>query len=245
MAEGRHYPRMNGKQVFARQPSKMPEVAREALDKLGLDHRRHRSFVPHQANMRINQHVAKELGSPTRKWCTTSTATEIHRRHIPIGISEACRDGRIEKGSTVLFAAFRRWITGAFGRPVLGRALASGEIASPSLGRVSTRDFQLNLARRAGGFCPIGAANPRVPSSAIPRANASLPSITMVRPTRASRRRNRVPRRRLSPRVSIAIRAARLAARSTKISPRSGATARRSQRGGPRAQLSGIRWCGR
>src|SRR6185503_18680026 len=36
MDEGRHYPRMNGKQVFRWATAKMPEVAREALAKVGL-----------------------------------------------------------------------------------------------------------------------------------------------------------------------------------------------------------------
>ncbi|HEX9297766.1 MAG TPA: beta-ketoacyl-ACP synthase III [Polyangiaceae bacterium] len=107
MEEGRHYPRMNGKQVFRWATAKMPEVAREALDKAGLTIADIDLFIPHQANMRINQHVAKELGIPENKvvhnierYGNTTAAT------IPIGISEAQRDGRIPAGSTVLLAAF-------------------------------------------------------------------------------------------------------------------------------------------
>jgi 3-oxoacyl-[acyl-carrier-protein] synthase-3 len=107
MVEGRHYPRMNGKQVFRWATSKMPEVAREALDRAGLGVDDVDLFIPHQANMRINQHVAKELGIPESKvvhnierYGNTTAAT------IPIGISEAEREGRIKPGSTVLFAAF-------------------------------------------------------------------------------------------------------------------------------------------
>jgi 3-oxoacyl-[acyl-carrier-protein] synthase-3 len=107
MVEGRHYPRMNGKQVFRWATAKMPEVAREALDRANLGVGDIDLFIPHQANMRINQHVAKELGIPEDKvvhnierYGNTTAAT------IPIGISEAQRDGLIRPGSTVLFAAF-------------------------------------------------------------------------------------------------------------------------------------------
>ena len=107
MVEGRHYPRMNGKQVFRWATAKMPEVAHEALDRAGLAISDIDLFIPHQANMRINQHVAKELGIPESKvihnierYGNTTAAT------IPIGISEAHREGRIQPGTTVLFAAF-------------------------------------------------------------------------------------------------------------------------------------------
>jgi 3-oxoacyl-[acyl-carrier-protein] synthase-3 len=107
MDDGRHFPRMNGKQVFRWAIAKMPEVAREVLDKAGLSIADVDLFIPHQANMRINQHVAKELGLPENKvvhnidrYGNTTAAT------IPIGLSEAQRSGRIPPGSTVLFAAF-------------------------------------------------------------------------------------------------------------------------------------------
>jgi 3-oxoacyl-[acyl-carrier-protein] synthase-3 len=107
MEQGRHFPRMNGKQVFRWATAKMPEVAREAMGKVGLTIADIDLFIPHQANMRINQHVANELGLPESKvvhnidrYGNTTAAT------IPIGISEAQGDGRIPQGSTVLFAAF-------------------------------------------------------------------------------------------------------------------------------------------
>ena len=64
-------------------------------------------FVPHQANMRINQLVANKLGIPEEKtvhnivrYGNTTAAT------IPIGLSESWREGKIVKGSRVLMAAF-------------------------------------------------------------------------------------------------------------------------------------------
>ena len=114
MAEGRHYPRMNGKQVFRWATEKMPEVARSVLADAGMTAADVDLFVPHQANMRINQMVAARLGIPEEKtvhnierYGNTTAAT------IPIGISESYRDGRIKPGTRMLTAAFGAGFTWA------------------------------------------------------------------------------------------------------------------------------------
>ena len=62
--EGRHYPKMVGKHVFRWAIDKMPEVAIEAVRKAGLSMHDIDLFIPHQANMRINQMVAARLELP-------------------------------------------------------------------------------------------------------------------------------------------------------------------------------------
>jgi 3-oxoacyl-[acyl-carrier-protein] synthase III len=107
LVEGKHYPQMNGKQVFRWATEKMPEVVREVLTeaKLGVD--QIDLFVPHQANLRINQLVGQKLGIPEEKtvkniekYGNTTAAT------IPLGLSEAFREGKCKRGSNVLMAAF-------------------------------------------------------------------------------------------------------------------------------------------
>ena len=104
---GDHYPQMNGKQVFRWATEKMPEVAREVLGQAELTVADVDYFVPHQANMRINQMVAQKLGIPAERVChnitrygNTTAAT------IPIGLSEAFEEGKLGEGKTVLTAAF-------------------------------------------------------------------------------------------------------------------------------------------
>lgn len=104
---GEHYPAMNGKQVFRWATEKMPEVAQEALAKAELTIGDVDLFVPHQANMRINEMVAKKLGIPgdkvvhnIQRYGNTTAAT------IPIGLSESFAEGRLKPGTTVLMAAF-------------------------------------------------------------------------------------------------------------------------------------------
>lgn len=105
--EGRHFPKMNGKQVFRWAVEKMPEVALSVLGRVGKTPADVDLFVPHQANMRINQMVAGKLGIPEDKvvhniqrYGNTTAAT------IPIGLSESWKEGKIRDGSTVLMAAF-------------------------------------------------------------------------------------------------------------------------------------------
>ena len=114
LEEGRHYPKMNGKQVFRWAVEKMPEVALAALSKVGKTPQDVDLFVPHQANMRINQMVAQKLGIPEdrvvhniQRYGNTTAAT------IPIGLSESWKDGKIREGSTVLMAAFGAGFTWA------------------------------------------------------------------------------------------------------------------------------------
>jgi 3-oxoacyl-[acyl-carrier-protein] synthase-3 len=85
----------------------MPEVVREVVADAGIPLSAIDLFVPHQANLRINQFVAEKLGIPAdktvhniEKYGNTTAAT------IPLGLSEAWREGKCARGSNVLFAAF-------------------------------------------------------------------------------------------------------------------------------------------
>ena len=107
LIEGKHFPQMNGKQVFRWATEKMPEVAREVMAEAKLGPDQIDLFVPHQANLRINQLVGQKLGIPEsktvhniEKYGNTTAAT------IPLGLSEAWREGRCRRGSNVLLAAF-------------------------------------------------------------------------------------------------------------------------------------------
>ncbi len=107
LVEGKHFPAMNGKQVFRWATEKMPEVSRAVLARAELTAAEVDLFVPHQANLRINQLVCQKLGIPEaktvaniEKYGNTTAAT------IPLGLSEAWREGRCGAGSHVLMAAF-------------------------------------------------------------------------------------------------------------------------------------------
>jgi len=77
--EGRQFPKMVGREVFKVAVTRMPEVIREALQSAGFDLGDIKLFIPHQANMRINQFVAASLDLPEEKFSTTSSVTATLR----------------------------------------------------------------------------------------------------------------------------------------------------------------------
>ena len=102
-----YYPAMNGKTVFVNAVKKMPEVLLEALKANEMQISDIDLFVFHQANLRINEMVAKQLGIPEdkvfntiQKFGNTTAAT------LPIGLDEAVKAGKLKPGMTVAMAAF-------------------------------------------------------------------------------------------------------------------------------------------
>jgi 3-oxoacyl-[acyl-carrier-protein] synthase-3 len=111
---GENFPRMNGKTVFVHASRRMPEAVMEALNTNGMKIGDVDLFVFHQANLRINEMVAKQLGIPEEKvfntidrFANTTAAT------IPLGLDEAVKAGRLKKGMLVASAAFGSGFTWA------------------------------------------------------------------------------------------------------------------------------------
>ncbi|UCC26481.1 MAG: ketoacyl-ACP synthase III [Gemmatimonadales bacterium] len=107
LAEGRHHPRMVGREVFKHAVSRMPEVVLEALEANGLGTEDIDLLIPHQANLRISQMVQRRLDLPDEKvfnnierYGNTTAAT------IPIALAEAVRAGRLHRGDLLCLTAF-------------------------------------------------------------------------------------------------------------------------------------------
>jgi 3-oxoacyl-[acyl-carrier-protein] synthase III len=102
-----HYPKMNGKTVFVHASRRMPEAVLEALEKNGKKIEDVDLFIFHQANLRINQMVAKQLGIPEEKvFNTIQDFGNTTAATIPIGLNEAVKAGKLKKGMLVASAAF-------------------------------------------------------------------------------------------------------------------------------------------
>jgi len=104
----------NGREVYKFAVHQMGESAVRALDACGLTGEDVDVLVPHQANIRIIESAAKRLGMPMskvfvnlQKYGNTSSAT------IPIALSEARAQGRIERGDTVVLVGFGAGLTWA------------------------------------------------------------------------------------------------------------------------------------
>jgi len=107
LRQGRHYPSMDGKEVFRNAVARMPEAVQEALAANGLGVADLDLLIPHQANLRITQMVQRRLGlsdgqvmSNIHRYGNTTAAT------IPIALAEAVREGRLERGDLLCLVAF-------------------------------------------------------------------------------------------------------------------------------------------
>ena len=105
--EGRHFPKMKGKEVFKVAVTKIPEVIQEALQANNLKVEDIDFFLPHQANLRINQYAAQQLGVPQEKFrnniqrCGNTTAASL-----PLLLSELLEEGALREGNLILMVAF-------------------------------------------------------------------------------------------------------------------------------------------
>jgi 3-oxoacyl-[acyl-carrier-protein] synthase-3 len=97
---------MVGSDIFKIAIKNLTGASRAALDAAGMSADAVKWVVPHQANLRILTQVAQRLDIPLERFVlnierygNTSSAS------IPIALDEAVRDGRIQKGDTVLMCA--------------------------------------------------------------------------------------------------------------------------------------------
>lgn len=105
--DARMFPAMNGKTVFMHAVRRMPEVFVEALKHNGIKLEDVDLLVPHQANLRINEAVAKGMGIPDHKvFNTIQRFGNTTAATLPIGLSEAVAQGKLKKGMLVGMVAF-------------------------------------------------------------------------------------------------------------------------------------------
>ncbi len=90
------------------------EAAEEAAAFNGVEVSDVKLIIPHQANLRMLQQVAKRLNVPIEKvYLTIEKYGNISSATIPIALDEAVRDGSIQKGDLVILTAFGGGLTWA------------------------------------------------------------------------------------------------------------------------------------
>jgi len=111
---GKHHGTMNGRYVFTHAVRRFPEVIREALDANGVALLDVSIVIPHQANLRITQAVAKALElSPEKVFSNIEKYGNTTAASVPIAIDECVEEGRIRDGDIVCLAAFGSGFTWA------------------------------------------------------------------------------------------------------------------------------------
>jgi 3-oxoacyl-[acyl-carrier-protein] synthase III len=111
---GKHYPKMNGRQVFRNAVARMPESVLTALSANGLGLEDVDLLIAHQANLRINEMVAQQLGlGPDRVYNNIERFGNTTAATIPIALDECVRSGRLKRGDLLLLTAFGSGFTWA------------------------------------------------------------------------------------------------------------------------------------
>jgi 3-oxoacyl-[acyl-carrier-protein] synthase III len=104
---GKHYARMQGKEVFKHASTRMPESVQLALTTNGLTPQDIKVLIPHQANLRISEMVQRQLGlrddqvyNNIQRYGNTTAGS------IPIALDECVQAGRLARGDLLILTAF-------------------------------------------------------------------------------------------------------------------------------------------
>ena len=155
LARGEHYVRMEGKETYRYATKTMATTALKAIERAGWTPDEIDLFIPHQANVRIIESVAKGLGLPMEKmfvnldrYGNTSAAS------VPIALAEAVDSGRVKVGDKVVLVARRPGLTSGRiapgnGRPIL-RCGKRAAMVEPSPACRSPQDWSSGHPSRTG-----------------------------------------------------------------------------------------------
>jgi len=109
-----HFIKMKGNETFKVAVRTLGDLATETLEEGGIDPSQLSLMIPHQANIRIIQAMARRLNMPAEKvfiniekYGNTSAAS------VPIALDEALQSGRIAAGDYILLEAFGGGLTWA------------------------------------------------------------------------------------------------------------------------------------
>jgi len=103
----RHFPHMEGRFVFKHAVTRMPEVLLETLGAASVKLEEVDLFLFHQANLRINEYVAQQLGIPPEK-CPSNIERygNCSAASVPMLLDEAVRGGRLARGQLAAMTTF-------------------------------------------------------------------------------------------------------------------------------------------
>lgn len=110
--QDRPYLHMDGQGVFQFAIKTVPQVAKQLLEKAGMDKEQVDWYVPHQANHRIVESVAKRLKMPLdRFYENMDRYGNTSAGSIPIALDEMAEQGLLKKGQWVMCLGFGAGLT--------------------------------------------------------------------------------------------------------------------------------------
>jgi 3-oxoacyl-[acyl-carrier-protein] synthase-3 len=107
IARGEHYIRMEGKETYRFATRTLASTALASVRKSGLEPSDISLFIPHQANIRIIEAVAKGLNLPMdRMFTNVDRYGNTSAASVPIAMAEAVNEGRVKVGDNITIVAF-------------------------------------------------------------------------------------------------------------------------------------------
>ncbi|HTJ20146.1 MAG TPA: ketoacyl-ACP synthase III [Steroidobacteraceae bacterium] len=102
----------DGQEIFKRAVHGMAKASQSALERAGISTDQVSLVIPHQANLRIIESVAKHCGiSMDRVYVTVQKYGNMSSATVPVALVEALEDGRVKPGSILLTPAFGGGLT--------------------------------------------------------------------------------------------------------------------------------------
>jgi 3-oxoacyl-[acyl-carrier-protein] synthase-3 len=112
LAQGLHYFKMKGNELFKIAVRSMADVSVEVLNEAGYKAGDVKLFIPHQANQRITDAVASRLDvDPGIVYSNIAYHGNTSSASVPIALDECIEQGRVSEGDLVLLASFGGGVT--------------------------------------------------------------------------------------------------------------------------------------
>jgi len=106
------YVQMKGKELFRVAVNRLSEAVDEVLASANINSHEIDWLIPHQANYRIIQAIAKKLDLPMEKVVlTVQDHGNTSAASVPLAMHTAIQDGRVKRGDTLLLEAFGAGLT--------------------------------------------------------------------------------------------------------------------------------------
>lgn len=112
VAARQHFIKMNGKEIFKLAVRVMGQVSCEILERHGYRTDQVDLVIPHQANMRIIDSLAKRIELPMERFHNNlDRFGNTSGASVGLALDEAFRNGRVQSGDLVLLVAFGAGLT--------------------------------------------------------------------------------------------------------------------------------------
>ena len=160
----------DGQEIFKRAVHGMSESSAHVLAKAGVTADAVDLVVPHQANLRIIEFVAKRAGIPMeRVFVTVHKYGNMSAATVPVALVDAIEEGRVKPGALILTPAFGAGLTWCshlirFGERVT--PLATTDVELPPCGKTALEMVNAIRARKdSRGRSAAGLAGPVFPET--------------------------------------------------------------------------------